>query len=133
MPRVSFAFFIAAVLYGLVGMSMGMFMGASHDVRLAPVHVHTNLLGWVSLSLMGAFYALAREHAPRRLAWTSFVLLNLGILVSMPLLGVFLLSGNQGVLPILVLGEAAILAAMLSFGLNILDAARRTTVVTMTS
>ncbi|HET8730640.1 MAG TPA: hypothetical protein VFM34_05955, partial [Moraxellaceae bacterium] len=46
----------AAVLYFCLGVSLGLFMGASHDHTLFPVHAHINLLGWVSLTLIGVIY-----------------------------------------------------------------------------
>ena len=55
MSKISVAFFGAAVLYALLGMSLGMFMGATEDFTLAPVHAHINLLGWATLALMGTF------------------------------------------------------------------------------
>src|SRR5262249_31960328 len=86
MSRVSVALFGAAILYALTGMLLGIVMGASEDHTLAPVHAHINLLGWASLALMGAFYGLAGDLAPVRLAWVNFAVSNLGNLITLPLL-----------------------------------------------
>ncbi len=43
-------------LTALIGVSLGIYMGISHDHVLAPVHVHLNLIGWVSMFLFGLFY-----------------------------------------------------------------------------
>ena len=48
--------FRIAVLFALVGMIVGVYMAASHDHALAPGHAHINLIGWVSLFLIGLFY-----------------------------------------------------------------------------
>jgi hypothetical protein len=114
MPRVSYAFFMAAVVYGLIGMSLGIVMGATETFTLMPVHAHINLLGWVSLAIMGAFYALAGDRAPRRLAWVNFGLSNLGLMVCAPMLALLLL-GNRAVTPILGLSEVTLVAGMLVF------------------
>ena len=125
MPRVSYAFFLAAVLYGVIGMTLGLAMGASGDHRLSPVHAHINLLGWVGLSLMGGFYALAGEGGPRRLAWLNFIVTNLGLLIMAPLLGVLLLVGEARVIPIMAVGEGLLLLGMVIFAAAILVAASR--------
>ena len=83
MPRLSLAFFTAAVVYGLAGMVWGATMAASENFTLAPAHAHLNLLGWVTLALMGGFYALAGARAPIRLGWANFGLSNVGLIILM--------------------------------------------------
>ena len=56
MKNMSNWFLRLAVLYLIAGVSLGLFMAASHDHSMFPVHAHLNLLGWVSLSLFGLFY-----------------------------------------------------------------------------
>ena len=126
MPRVSFAFFTAAVVYGVLGMSLGIFMGASNDHTLMPVHAHVNLLGWVSLAIMGGFYALAGARAPRKLAWTQFAISNLGLLINAPLLAILLKTGNLATIPGLGISEILLVLGMLLFGSAVVITARRT-------
>lgn len=128
MSRLATAFFGAAVLYALAGMTLGMIMGASNDHHLMPVHAHINLLGWASLALMGAFYGLAGGAAPRALAWTNFVVSNLGNLITLPLLA-RLLDGDNGVVPVMALGEGVIMFGMALFGVAVVIVARRGPVV----
>jgi cbb3-type cytochrome oxidase subunit 1 len=123
MPRVSYAFFTAAVLYGLTGMTLGIAIGATQTFTLMPVHAHINLLGWVSLSIMGAFYALAGERAPLRLAWVNFAVSNIGLLVCAPMLTLLLL-GNTRVVPFLSASELTLVAGMLTFAAAIVITAR---------
>jgi hypothetical protein len=120
MPRVSKAFFLCAVVYGICGMGLGMYMGASENHTLMPVHAHVNLLGWVSLAIMGGFYALAGERAPTKLAWVNFGLSNIGVLLVGPLLARLLLTGDKAVIPFMVLGEVALVLGMIVFGLAVL-------------
>lgn len=61
-----------AVLYFIAGVALGLYMGITHDHTLAPVHVHLNLLGWVSLGVFGLFYRVVPEAAQTRLARVQF-------------------------------------------------------------
>lgn len=124
MSRLSVAFFSAAVLYAIVGMILGMVMGASGDHTLAPVHAHINLLGWASLALMGAFYGLAGELAPVRLGWVNFAISNLGNLMTLPLLAM-LLEGDRSIVRLMAAGEGIIVLGMLVFGASVWTVARR--------
>lgn len=123
MSKISIAFFGAAVVYALGGMVLGMYMGGSGDHTMAPVHAHINLLGWASLAIMGAFYGLAGDKTPAKLAWTNFGLSNLGNLMSLPMVAV-IQSGKPPIVPVLVGGELAIVAGMLTFGLSLIVVAR---------
>ena len=58
--KLSNAFLRLAVLFALIGVGIGYYMGATHNFVAAPVHAHVNLLGWVSMFLYGLFY---RAHA----------------------------------------------------------------------
>ena len=56
-----------AVVYLLVGVSLGIYMGASGDHSLHPVHAHINLLGWATLTLIVAIRRHddgSESHAP---------------------------------------------------------------------
>lgn len=114
MPRVSLAFFGAGVLCVLVGMSMGMWMGANQNFTLAPVHAHLNLLGFVALSIMGTFYALAGDRTPVRLAWVNLALSLLGVVIMVPMLAQ-VLSGNTALGPMMIIPEVILVAGMVSF------------------
>lgn len=57
-----------AVFYLIVGVSLGLFMAASHDHSMFPVHAHLNLLGWVSMCLFGLFYRAFPQAAETGLA-----------------------------------------------------------------
>jgi hypothetical protein len=126
MSRISTAFFAAAVLYALGGMTLGIIMGASGDHSAAPLHAHINLLGWVSLAVMGAFYGLAGDRAPAKVAWANFVVSNLGNLMSLSMLSL-IVQGKPPILAILMPGELLIVLGMLLFGASVLIAGRRAT------
>ncbi len=58
----------------LIGMIMGMVMGANQDFRLMPVHAHLNLLGFVGLFLAGLYYQAVPQAAASTLAtWHAWI------------------------------------------------------------
>src|ERR1700744_4367420 len=95
MPRVSAAFFAMGVVYVLIGMVFGMWMGAHHDFATAPAHAHLNLVGWVTMALYGTFYALTPDSLSPKLAWTHFLVSTIGIVVMIPSLFLLLSNGND--------------------------------------
>ena len=52
-----------SVLFVVLGVSLGYWMGATHNFIVSPVHAHINLLGWVSMFLYGLFYRVFPEAA----------------------------------------------------------------------
>jgi cbb3-type cytochrome oxidase subunit 1 len=56
----------SAVCLGIAGMIIGIIMAASGNHSVFPAHAHLNLLGWVSLFLIGIFYRL---HPTIRADW----------------------------------------------------------------
>jgi len=68
-----------AVLYALLGIGIGIVMAAQHDFTNKGVHVHVNLLGWVSMALMGVVYQVFPGMARSALAKVHFWLHNLGL------------------------------------------------------
>ena len=86
MSGIARGFFIAAVVYGLLGMLLGLEMGISHNHGQMPTHAHIMVIGWVSFSLFGFYYlqfggtmsrALSLTHA--WLAQISFAALAVGL------------------------------------------------------
>jgi hypothetical protein len=102
------------VLCVLVGMVWGSVMGATQDHTMAPAHAHLNLLGFVALSIMGTFYALAGDKAPVRLAWVNLALSFGGVLIVTPMLAQ-ILGGNTGLGPLMAIPELILIAGMVSF------------------
>ncbi len=68
MKRHDLWFLLLAATCLVVGVSMGVYMGATHDYILAPVHAHMNLLGWASLALFGLAY---RSYPELGMSWTA--------------------------------------------------------------
>ena len=70
MQGVARNFFTMAVIYVLVGMTLGLSMAMSHDHGQMPTHAHIMVLGWVMSAVFAFFYHLmpaARNSACRRI------------------------------------------------------------------
>lgn len=107
-----------AVIYLVLGVAMGIAMGATRNFSLAPVHAHVNLLGWATLALAGLVYSVFPRAGESRLAKVHFWVLNLALPVMMGSLSMHLL-GNAAVDPILVASEIAGTVGILVFAANL--------------
>lgn len=94
MPRLVAAHLFAALLFLMMGISMGIYMAISHDFTLSPVHAHVNLLGWVTNALIATIFWHARDRTGR-LGWTIFACFNLGVLLKNFGLGALLLGSKM--------------------------------------
>lgn len=72
-----------AVVFFVVGVALGVYMGAAQDFRFIHVHAHLNLLGWVALALVGLLYAQFPRLQQHWLAQAHFWLHTVGLLVFM--------------------------------------------------
>lgn len=114
-----------AVIFAIVGIGLGAWMGGSGDHALMGVHAHINLLGWVSMFLYGLFYRVLPQAAagllPKIHAWTAIG----GFVIFMPALAV-VLSGNAGLAKIaeigLMTGPLLIMIGMILFAVIVFGA-----------
>jgi hypothetical protein len=118
MPRVSLAFFTTAALAALVGMVWGTFMGISGDHSMSPAHAHLNLLGWVTLSIMGAVYALPGMRFNTTLAWINYGLSTIGAVLMAVLLPQVLSQKLPG--QVMMASELPVILGMLLFVVSLL-------------
>ncbi|HWM67548.1 MAG TPA: hypothetical protein VNO35_13260 [Steroidobacteraceae bacterium] len=87
----------------VLGMSLGIFMGITHNFSLAPVHAHTNLLGWATLALAAVVFRLWPQTAVTRLAHAFFWTYNLSLPVAMVSLGLRLTGYDfVGLVPVVI-------------------------------
>jgi hypothetical protein len=107
-----------AVLYLILGISLGIAMGASQNFTLRPVHAHINLLGWTTMALAGLIYSVFPKAGESRLARLHFWLLNLALPVMMGALTMLLL-GHMSIAPVLAIGEIVAALAILAFAANL--------------
>ncbi|HEY0846974.1 MAG TPA: hypothetical protein VGE12_16520 [Noviherbaspirillum sp.] len=107
-----------AVIYLIVGVGLGIAMGASEDFTLRPVHAHINLLGWATMALAGLVYSVYPLAGTSRLAKAHFWLNN----VSLPMMVIalaFVVSGEKQLVPVLAIGEVLAAVGILVFAANI--------------
>jgi hypothetical protein len=107
-----------AVLYLVVGVTMGIVMGITHQFSLAPVHAHVNLLGWATLAIIGVIYHAYPAAATTRLAAIHFWIHNTALPVFMIGLG-FSLTGHEAFVPMTIVGATAVAVGIVIFGVNI--------------
>lgn len=106
--------FRAAVALVIAGMTWGIVMAASGDHSTMPAHAHLNLLGWVSLFLMGIFYQLHPRIDASRLARIQVLVWIPAVLVQA--VGVGLVhAGYPAGDPLAALSSIVILGDMLLF------------------
>ncbi|MDI6624565.1 MAG: hypothetical protein QME55_07530 [Brevundimonas sp.] len=111
---VSNNFLRLGVLSALVGMSLGVWMGANQDFVLRPVHAHINLLGFASMMLFGLFYRVFPAAGRGWLPMAHFALSVLGFLILMPSLTLMLLQ-KPLFLPAMIASEFMLVGSMLLF------------------
>jgi hypothetical protein len=107
-----------AVLYLIVGVGMGIAMGATETFTLSPVHAHINLLGWATMALAGLIYSVFPQAGLSKLAKAHFWLHNISLPVMMVSLS-FLMLGENKVVPLLGISEIAVAIGILIFAANI--------------
>lgn len=62
------AFFVSALVYGVLGMLLGLHMGISQNHGQMPTHAHIMVVGWLSFAVFGLFYAHYQSAVPKLLA-----------------------------------------------------------------
>jgi hypothetical protein len=108
-------FLIWALSYAVVGLALGIYMGASHNHAELVTHAHILLIGFVISFIYGIIHRLWLDEPSRGVANVQFVLHQAAaVTMSMAL---FLMYANilpeSTVGPILGLASAGILLAML--------------------
>lgn len=116
--RLSNTFLRLAVVFALLGVGLGYYMGASRNFAAAPVHAHINLLGWVSMFLYGLFYRALPGAAAGMLPKLHLGLAVVGLCVFMPALAVEVLALQSFMGPAtvgLIVGPTLVLLGMILF------------------
>lgn len=109
-----------AVVYFLIGISFGLYMSIFHVFKLATVHVHINLLGWMSLSIAGILYTLFPHLAQTSAAKTHFWLHNLGLPIMMISIALAILEVSPVFFLIATIGGVVTVIGIFCFGYNVL-------------
>ncbi len=108
-----------SVVYFVISVGLGLYMSIAHAYDLSPVHVHVNLLGWMSLALAGVIYSLYPKLASTKLAKAHFWLHNISLPVMM--LGLaFVIKEVNGAVPFVSISSIVLVIAIILFAINIL-------------
>ena len=111
---VSNNFLRLGALSALVGMALGVWMGANETFTLRPVHAHVNLLGFASMMLFGLFYRAFPAAGRGWMPMVHFVLSVVGFLILMPSLTLMLL-GKPLFMPGMIASEIMLVASIALF------------------
>jgi hypothetical protein len=112
-----------AVVYLVIGTSLGAWMGSIQTFTLAPVHAHILLLGWVSLAMAGVVYHLYPAASETRLAKAHFWIHNLVLPPFMVVLAAFL-TGTKAAGPVLGIASVVMIVGLACFMVNVLTNAK---------
>lgn len=122
--RISDFCFLMAAVCALCGMLLGIIMGLSQDFTLSPAHAHLNLLGWVTMALYGLYH----RGAGRTGGFAGWIQVGSGALGAALMsggLGVYLATGTDSAMPVVIAGSLLAVLAMLMFlGLVVTDLLR---------
>ncbi|MCI5077771.1 hypothetical protein [Oricola sp.] len=114
MPAISKLFFKTAILFLIAGIGIGLHMSISGVHNVTGAHAHANLLGWVTMAIMGTYYALVPAKAGGRLPMIQYGVYLLGLLIMLPSLYMLLL-GNPQVEPLVAAGSLITFAGVFLF------------------
>jgi hypothetical protein len=98
MPRIANLYFRTAIVFLILGISIGLHMSISGNHAATGAHAHANLLGWVTMAIFGVYHALNPQKAARRLAMIQYAVYTFGVAVLVPSL-YLMLSGNAAMEP----------------------------------
>lgn len=107
-----------AVIYGLLGMGLGIYMAASGDHVQGPTHAHINLLGWASMGVFGLAYSVWPALAVGALPKIHFWSWNLGVILMV--IALFMMfSGQMQFEMLAAAGSFVVILSMLAFTLTL--------------
>lgn len=73
-------FIKSAAVYIILGMILGIYMAATQDHSQMPTHAHLNLLGWVTMGIMGLVYKNWPAVAEVKLAKLTYWLAHITVI-----------------------------------------------------
>ena len=107
------AFFRSAVIFGLIGLALGLHMAATHDHGQMVTHAHLMLIGWVTTFLYGAYLKLyPMEGSLPAVLWG---IANGGLMITV--VGLYMIYGGQPVRgePIATVGSLIVFVGLALF------------------
>jgi hypothetical protein len=110
--RAHVVFIGLGLIFLVIGMGFGIWMGITQSFQYADVHAHWNLVGFVTSTLYGLIHRAYPKLASSRLTWPQCVIHVTGVLIFAP--GIFFaITMHQEIGAII--GSLLILSAALMF------------------
>ena len=94
-------------------------MSMAHTYTLSFVHAHVNLLGWVSMGLIGCIYHFFPNAAATGLAKVQFWLHQIALPLMMIGLA-FVVHQNEAFVPMVATGGVVLVLSVILFAINVL-------------
>ncbi len=107
------AFILVGIVYALIGMAMGIWMGMNQDFFYAHLHAHINLIGWTTMVLFGLIYRAYRITGRQLLAKLHFAVANFGAIVFLP--GLYFAINDPKDVLLAAVGSLAVLLSTVLF------------------
>ncbi len=111
MANIASRFILTGVVFALIGMPLGIWMGIEQDFENRHLHAHINLIGWVAMMLFGLAYRAYPEAARTVLARVHYWVALLGALLFLP--GIHLAQSAQFLSPVIFGSLLTVLSLML--------------------
>ena len=119
MSSIDTRFLCVAIVYGIAGMIVGVWLGITENLELRPLHAHLGLLGWVSLAIFGLAYRVYPAAAATRYASLHFWIASIGTLIFA--IGVYTVTtGGHHI--VVTIGSILMILSMLVFLVNLIRA-----------
>jgi hypothetical protein len=106
--------FLCAITYFVIGIGLGVYMGATGSHLLSSVHTHISLVGWVSMGLTGLLYRSFPAAAQSALAIWHFWMYQLAA-PAMLLAVAAVYSGYEKAGPVAGAASVVVLVSVLLF------------------
>jgi len=114
----SVSFLRTAVVYFVLAVALGIYMGATQNLAQIPVHAHLNLLGWVSMAVFGLIYHAHPAAATTTLARWHFWIYQLGVPALMVAVWV-VHAGNAAAEPVAGVASVILGIGIVLFAVNV--------------
>jgi hypothetical protein len=114
MNKFAKGFLISAIVYGFLGMLLGLEMAISNNHAQRPTHAHIMVIGWLSFFVFGFFYSQFGKAMSHALSLVHFWMAQCGLIGI--ILGLLLIySGKNQYEPIAAVSSIAYALSFLVF------------------
>jgi peptidoglycan/LPS O-acetylase OafA/YrhL len=110
--RVHVVFIGLGLIFLVVGMVFGIWMGITQNFQFLDAHAHWNLVGFVTSTLYGLIHRAYPKLATSRLTWVQCITHVLGVLIFAP--GIIVVVTTHNEMPAII-GSLLIVSAALMF------------------